>query len=127
MTAAYVATAQRRLAGLSQRSRHRAATVDATVVQAALTAGDWLPERCLRTVTDVAVYTVRGPRGETGVLKVSATGGRPTPPCSPTGPGGHSSTGSEPGCRPLNEPADWYSSWMTHPDRAHRWLRRHGR
>jgi len=74
MTAAYVATAQRRLAGLSQRSRHRAAMVDATVVQAALTAGDWLPERCLRTVTDVAVYTVRGPRGETGVLKVSATG-----------------------------------------------------
>ena len=34
----------------------------------------WRRERALRTVTDTAVFTVNGPRGETGVLKVTTTG-----------------------------------------------------
>lgn len=71
--AAYVTTAQRRLAAWSPRSRHQAAMVDAAVVRAALSGGNWCREQVLRTVTDVAVFTVRGPRGESGVLKVSTT------------------------------------------------------
>jgi len=71
--AAYVAKAQRRLAGCSPRSWHRAAMVDAAEVRAAFAGGDWRREQALHTVTDVAVFTVRGPRGEAGVLKVSAT------------------------------------------------------
>ena len=70
--AAYVTTAQRSLAGLWQRSRYRAATGDA-VVCAALSDAGWRRERALRTVTDTAVFTMNGPRGESGVLKVTTT------------------------------------------------------
>jgi Phosphotransferase enzyme family len=70
--ATYVTAAQQRLAGLWQRSRYRAATPDAVVCAAVHDAG-WRPERALRTVTDTAVFTVNGPRGETGVLKVTTT------------------------------------------------------
>jgi aminoglycoside phosphotransferase len=70
--ATYLTTAQQGLAGLWQRSRYRAATPDAVVCAAVHEAG-WRRERALRTVTDTAVFTVNGPRGETGVLKVTTT------------------------------------------------------
>jgi hypothetical protein len=43
------------------------------MVRAALSGGDWRRECALRTVTDVAVFLVCGPGGETGVLKVATT------------------------------------------------------
>jgi aminoglycoside phosphotransferase len=70
--AAYVTTAQRGLAGLWPPSRHRAAVPDAAV-RAALSAAGWRWEQKLRTVTDTAVFTVNGPRGKAGVLKVATT------------------------------------------------------
>lgn len=70
--AAYVTTAQRSLAGIWQRSRARPAAAEA-LVRAALSGGDWRPERALRTVTDTSVFTVSRPDGETGVLKVTRT------------------------------------------------------
>lgn len=70
--ASYVTTAQQGLAGLWQRSRYRTAMPDAVVCAAVHDAG-WRRERALRTVTDTAVFIVSGPRGETGVLKVTTT------------------------------------------------------
>lgn len=72
MAAAYMTAAQQRLAGLWQRSRCRAAVPDA-VVGVALSGAGWRRERALRTVTDTAVFTVNGPRGEPGVLKAAMT------------------------------------------------------
>ena len=72
MAAAYMTAAQQRLAGLWQRSRCRAAMPDA-VVGVALSGAGWRRERALRTVTDTAVFTVNGPRGEPGVLKAAMT------------------------------------------------------
>jgi aminoglycoside phosphotransferase len=69
---AYVTTAQRGLAGLWPRSRDRAARPDA-VAHAVLGAAGWRWERSVRTVTDTTVFTVNGPDGEVGVLKVATT------------------------------------------------------
>jgi Ser/Thr protein kinase RdoA (MazF antagonist) len=67
--AAYVSIAHRRLAGFSQRSRAAAETAAARAVLP----GGWSCECALRTVTDSAVFAVRGPRGQAGVLKVATT------------------------------------------------------
>lgn len=72
MTAAvYAAAAQQRLAQFPRRSRRRAAMAE--IVRTALPDAGWHCDRALRTVTDIAVFTVRGPRGQSGVLKVTTT------------------------------------------------------
>ncbi len=65
--AAYVTAGRRHLAWGRRRS------LADSVVRTTLPGGDWRSERALRTVTDSAVFTVCGPDGEMGVLKVATT------------------------------------------------------
>jgi Phosphotransferase enzyme family len=70
MTRAPAAAARR----LPRRVRSARAGVPGAAVRAALARGDWQCERALPTVSDTAVIMVYKPGGETGTLKMAATG-----------------------------------------------------